>query len=151
MSAENKALVRRWIKEIWSKGSFGAIEEIVAPNYESHGPTTLMPEAGREGLKEQVSAYRTAFPDLTLTIDDIMADGNNVIARWTARGAHKGTLLGSIRPTGKEVTTTGISIIRITSGKIAEHWVHWDALGMMQQLDIALPIGQVQPAASAKR
>jgi predicted ester cyclase len=83
-------------------------------------------------------------------VDRLVADGNNVIARWTARGTHKGTLLGSIPPSGKEVTTTGISIIRVTSGKVAEHWVHWDALGMMEQIGMALPLGQPSRTAAAR-
>ena len=70
MSAENKALVRRCFKEIWSKGKLAVIDQIVAPNYTNHDPAGPMPEPGREGLKKHVTAYRIAFPDLTLTIDD---------------------------------------------------------------------------------
>jgi predicted ester cyclase len=72
-----------------------------------------------------VNSYRTAFPDVTLIIDDILAEGNKVTVRWTARGTHKGELM-RIPPTGKEVTLTGISVVRIAGGKVAEHWVTWD-------------------------
>jgi len=70
MSAENKTLVRRWFKDIWSKGNFAVADQIVAPNYANHGPAGPMPESGLEGLKKHVTTYRTAFPDLTLTVDD---------------------------------------------------------------------------------
>jgi steroid delta-isomerase-like uncharacterized protein len=100
-----------------------------------------MPEAGLAGFKKHVTTYRTAFPDLAMAVDEILADGNKVTVRWTARGTHKGTLLG-IQPTGKEITTTGISLIRIAAGKVAEHWVTWDTLGMMQQLGAVPLVGQ---------
>jgi len=95
-----------------------------------------MPGTGRDGLRQHIIAFRSAFPDLTITVDDLLAEDNKVTARWTARGTHKGTLLG-ILPTGKEVTTEGISVIRIANGKIAESWVTWDTLGLMQQLGVA--------------
>ena len=151
MSAENKALVRRWFKEIWSKGNLAVADEIVASNYANHDSAGPMPESGLEGLKKHVTTYRTAFPDLTLTVDDMLADGNKVTVRWTARGAHKGTLM-AISPTGKEITTTGISVIRIAGGKVAEQWVTWDTLGMMQQLGAVAPLGQAtEQTASARR
>jgi len=139
MSAENKALVRRCFKEIWSKGNVDLIDQLVAANYTNHDPAGPMPGNGRDGLKQHVTAYRTAFPDLTFTVDDIVAEDNKVTARWTARGTHSGTLLG-IAPTGKEITTEGISVLRVANGKIAENWVNWDALGLMQQLGLAGPL-----------
>ena len=151
MSAENKALVRRWMRDVWSKGKLALADEIVASNYANHDPAGPMPESGLEGFKKHVTTYRTAFPDLTLTIDDMLADGNKVTVRWTARGTHKGILMG-ISPTGKEITTTGISVIRIAGGKVAEHWVTWDSLGMMQQLGAVPPLGQAtEQTASARR
>jgi steroid delta-isomerase-like uncharacterized protein len=139
MSAENKALVRRCFKEIWSKGNLDLIDQLVAPNYANHDPAGPMPGVGRDGLKKHVSAYRTAFPDLTITVDDILAEDNKVTARWTARGTQKGPLL-DIEPTGKQVTTEGISVIRIANGMIAESWVTWDMLGLMQQLGVSEPL-----------
>ena len=151
MSAENKTLVRRWFKDIWSKGNLAVADQIVATNYANHDPAAPMPESGLEGLKKHVTTYRTAFPDLTLTIDDILAEGNKVTVRWTARGTHKGALMG-IAPTGKQVTLTGISVIRTTGGKVAEQWVTWDTLGMMQQLGAVPPVGQAtEQIASARR
>ena len=145
MSAENKAAVRRLIKEVWNKGKLDAADELVAANYTAHDPTTPMPAPGREGMKMLATMYRTAFPDLQLTIDDIAAEGNKVTIRWTARGTHKAELMG-IAATGKKVSVTGISIIRIANGKIAEEWLNWDALGMMQQLGAVAQVGQARAA-----
>jgi steroid delta-isomerase-like uncharacterized protein len=145
MSAENKALTRRWFKEIWSKGNLTAVDEIVAPDYSNYDPAGPMPESGREGLKKHVTAYRAALPDLTFTVEDIMADANKVIVRWTARGTQKGPLLG-IPPTGKETTVSGTSVIRIARGKVAEQWVIWDTLGMMQQLGVISPLSHTASA-----
>jgi steroid delta-isomerase-like uncharacterized protein len=151
VSAENKTLVRRWFKEVWSKGNLAVADQIVAANYANHDPASPMPEPGREGLKKHVTTYRTALPDLTITVDEALAEGNKVTVRWTARGTHKATLMG-IAPTGKQVTLTGISVIRISGGKVAEHWVTWDTLGMMQQLGAVPPLGQAtEQAASATR
>jgi steroid delta-isomerase-like uncharacterized protein len=136
MSAENKAVVRRCFKEIWSKGNIDLIDQLVAPNYAHHDSAGPMPGAGRDGFKQHVTAYRTAFPDLTFTVDDILAEDNKVTARWTARGTHIGTLLG-MAPTGKQVTTEGISVLRIANGKLAESWVTWDTWGLMKQIGVA--------------
>jgi steroid delta-isomerase-like uncharacterized protein len=151
MSAENKTLVRRLFKEVWSKGNFAVADQIVAPNYANHDPAGPMPESGREGLKKHVTAYRAALPDLAFTIDDVLAEGNKVTVRWTSRATHKGVLMG-IAPTGKLITVTGISVVRITAGKVAEAWVTWDTLGMLQQLGAVPPLGQAPDlAASATR
>ena len=143
MSAENKAIVRRLIKEVWNKGNLGVVDEIVATNYANHDPAGPMPEAGREGLKNHVTAYRTGLPDLQLAIDDIMAEGNKVIVRWTSRGTHKGVLLG-VAPTGKQTMVEGISIIRLANSKVAEAWVTWDTLGMLRQLGVGPQLAQAK-------
>ncbi len=133
MSAENKALVRRALEEIWNKGNLAVVDELTAANHVAHDPAN--PNAGRgpQAEKQLVTMYRTALPDLHMTIDEMLADGDKVVTRWTARGTHKGDLMG-IAPTGKQVTITGISIDRIEGGKAAESWTNWDTLGMMQQL-----------------
>ena len=148
MSAENKTLVRRLIKEVWSKGNFAVADQIVAPNYANHDTANPMPEPGREGLKKRVTAYRTAFPDVTFTIDDILAEGNKVTVRSTVRGTHKGVLMG-FAPTGKQVTVAVITVVRIAGGKVAESWVSFDTLGMLQQLGAIPPLGQATEQASS--
>jgi steroid delta-isomerase-like uncharacterized protein len=88
---------------------------------------------GYEAYREEISAYRAAFPDLRYTVEDQLAEGDLVASRWTVRGTHRGELMG-IAPTGKEIGLTGITIQRFANGKIAEEWWNWDTLGLMQQL-----------------
>ncbi len=146
MSAENKALVRRLTKEIWSKGNLNLADQIVSTNYVYHDPA-LAHEPGLEGFKQHVTRVRAAFPDIQFTIDDIIAEGDRVVSRWTARGTHRGDFLG-VSGTGKPVTVTGTSTSRISRGKIVEHWSNWDALGLMQQLGVVATLGQAKAQAA---
>ncbi|HUI76061.1 MAG TPA: ester cyclase [Candidatus Acidoferrum sp.] len=136
MSELNKNVVRRTIEELWNKGDASLADQLLAPNYTHHDSAT--PDVGRgpESEKKRLAIYRTAFPDLRLTIEDLIAEGDLVMARWSARGTHRGELNG-IAPTGKQFHITGVSIARISNGKMAEGWVNWDALGLMQQLGVA--------------
>ncbi len=132
VSEQNKAAVRRYIEEAWNRGKLAMVDEVLAPNYASHDPGN--PEyTGREGVKQLITLYRNAFPDLHWSIEDQIAEGDKVVTRWTARGTHKGDLRG-IPSTGKQVTVTGTTCSRFAGGKVAESWVNWDTLGLMQQL-----------------
>jgi steroid delta-isomerase-like uncharacterized protein len=134
---ENKALVRRFDEEVWGKGNLAVADELLATNFVLHAPPPeVAPDL--EGYKQWVSTARTAFPDLQTTIEDMIAEGDKVVTRWTVRGTHKGEIMG-IAPTGKQVTMTGISIDRIEGGKIVEEWNEMDMLGMMQQLGAVPP------------
>lgn len=139
MSAEElKAISRREI-EAFNTGNLAILDEIAADDYVSYDPSLPEPIRGKEAYKQVVAGYRAAFPDLQLTIDQQVAEGDTVATRWTARGTHEGELMG-IAPTGKQATVTGISLVRIADGKIVEDWTNWDALGLMQQLGaIAVP------------
>jgi steroid delta-isomerase-like uncharacterized protein len=142
MSAEeNRVIVQRWIEEIWNKGNLAVADEIVAANYANYDPVGPMLEPGRSGFKKLVALYRTAFPDLQFTIEDIVAEGNKVVIRWKARGTHRADPMG-IPATGREATTVGISINRIFNGEIVEHRTNWDVLGLMQQLGVMRPLAQ---------
>lgn len=140
MSAEeNKAIHRRAFEEIWNQGNLDVVDEIFATDFVFHDPVS--PEVrGPKGFKQFVTIYRAAFPDIHFTIEDQIAEGDKVVARWTTLGTHQGELKG-IPPTLKQVVVTGISILRITSGKIEEEWVNWDTLGMLQQLGVIPLIG----------
>jgi steroid delta-isomerase-like uncharacterized protein len=129
----NCALVSRFVDEIFNAGNFDAVDEIVAPNYVHHDPTTQEFGSGMEGLKRLIGYYRDAFPDIEITLDDQFAAGDRVVDRWTGRGTHHGELMG-IPATGRPVTATGISIHRIADGRIAETWNQYDAAGMLRQL-----------------
>ncbi|HXN97156.1 MAG TPA: ester cyclase [Candidatus Acidoferrales bacterium] len=135
MSEHNKAIVRRLFTELWNNGNLLVADELFAPNYAHYDPST--PDFGRgpDSEKKRAALYRTAFPDLHLTIEDVIAEGETVMTRWSCRGTHKGDLNG-IAPTGKHITITGLTVARVSNGKIVEGYVNWDALGLMQQLGV---------------
>jgi steroid delta-isomerase-like uncharacterized protein len=146
MSDANKNVVRRLFEEVWNKGNLPVADELFAENYSHHDSST--PEFGRgpASEKKRANLYRTAFPDVRLTVEDIIAEGETVTARWSCKGTHKGDLSG-IAPTGKQFTISGISIASFTNGKMVEGWVNWDALGLMQQLGVVAEVGKAKAAA----
>jgi steroid delta-isomerase-like uncharacterized protein len=126
VSAEerNKALVRKFFEEAWGKGNVAAVDEFMSAEYVEHPrPSTLSP--GAEGLKQLIAAYRTAFPDLKTMLDDIFAEGDRVAFRWNVSGTHLGDWLG-IPPTGNHVAANGITVFRISDGKVVESWTSID-------------------------
>jgi steroid delta-isomerase-like uncharacterized protein len=133
MSTEaNKALIRRHFTAIWNQHQLDVADELVAPDYHSHFPVPGQ-SPGIAGFKYAVQSLHTGFPDLMIVVDDLIAEGDKVVARLTARGTHQGAFRG-IPPTGRAVMWTGIRIFRIAEGKIAEHWANWDDLSLLQQL-----------------
>jgi steroid delta-isomerase-like uncharacterized protein len=146
MSEHNKAIVRRLFAELWNTGNLSVADEIFTPNYSHHDPSS--PDFGRgpDSEKRRASLYRNAFPDIHLTIEDVIAEGETVMTRWSCRGTHKGELNG-IAPTGKQFTISGVTVARVSNGKIAEGYVNWDALGMMQQLGVVPQLDRVMVAA----
>ena len=131
MSTEdNKALVRRFYGE--SVHNPALLDELLAPTYVLHLPGSP-PIAGIEPAKQLMVAYTSGFPDLQLTTEDLVAEGDKVAIRNTWRGTHEGVFQG-IPSTGKHVTFTGTDIFRCVGGKIAEQWADLDALGLMHQL-----------------
>ena len=136
MSDQNKALARRNVEEIWNQGNLSVIDELVAPNATFHDPSVPGGKfTGPEGVRQFVQIYRGAFPDVRLTIEDLIAEGDKVVSRWTAIGTHKGELMG-IAPTGKPTTVTGCDIAQYQNGKLVEAWAGYDMLGMLQQLGV---------------
>jgi steroid delta-isomerase-like uncharacterized protein/deazaflavin-dependent oxidoreductase (nitroreductase family) len=138
MSTEdNKAHVRRFYQEgVHNPALF---DELLAPTYVLHLPGSP-PIAGIEQAKQLMVAYTSGFPDLQLTTEDMVAEGDKVAIRNTWRGTHQGAFQG-LPPTGKYVTFTGTDIFRFAGGKIAEQWADLDALGLMQQLGAIPAIG----------
>jgi steroid delta-isomerase-like uncharacterized protein len=142
VSAEqNQARIRKMIVAI-NAGKLDEADALMASDYIYRSPG--MPEMrGPEGFKQLVSMFRTAFPDLNMVIDDMLADGDKVAFRWTGTGTHQGDLMG-IPPTGKRVTTTGLVISRFAGDKVVEDYEIIDTLGMMQQLGIVPAPEQAQ-------
>lgn len=134
MSEENKAIARRLVEEAFVGGNLDLVDELVTPTYTPHDPASPpgLPD-GPEGVKLLIQGYRSAFPDLRISIDTQIAEGDYVTTRWTATGTHQGELMG-VAPTGKQATVTGITIDRIENGQVAESWDNWDTFGLLQQL-----------------
>jgi len=147
VSEENKALVRREEEELFSGGNLDAAEEIYAADYVGHDPSNPEDVRGLQAAKQAASDYRQAFPDLQVSVEDLIAEGDRVAARLRFRGTHLGELDG-IAPTGRRVDCTGIVISRIEEGKIAEDWANFDDLGMMQQLRV-IPEPEQRPTTTS--
>ena len=147
---ENKAVVRRYVEE-FNKGKeagMAALEELYAPDYVWHSPSPgVFPDLDRAGMKQFGRAGFTAFPDWHYTLEDLIAEGDKVVQRFTFRGTHQGEWMG-VPATGKVVTFTGIYISRFAGGKGVEHWWNRDDLGLVQQLG-AIP--QMQPSSKPRR
>ncbi|MDX6397487.1 MAG: hypothetical protein QOJ43_895 [Gaiellaceae bacterium] len=133
MSAENKALARRFFLEAFNDGNLSVIDELAAPEIVNHDSAMPGPMVGIDAVKAAVAGYRTGFPDLQITIDEQVAEGDRVVTRWSARGTHGGDLMG-MPATGKQATVTGMTIDRLENGRIVETRTNWDTLGMLQQL-----------------
>lgn len=134
MSAEqNKALARRVLEEMFNKGNLDVADELLAPDYVDHDPAMPEDVYGPEGFKQYVGAYRSAFSDLHVQIEDQIAEGDKVVTRWTGTGTHDGELAG-IAPTGNRLTLPGMEIVRISGGKLVEGWEGYDSMNMMRQL-----------------
>ncbi len=136
VSSENEALVRRYVEEVYDQRRLDVDDEIFAPDFTLHDPDLPGGARGPEGMKRVVETFVGAFPDLQVSLDDEFSSGDKVVTRWTSMGTHQGELMG-IAPTGNRVEVTAVGIWRVAEGKIAEVWVVFDALGMMQQLGVA--------------
>jgi steroid delta-isomerase-like uncharacterized protein len=131
---ENSALIRRWFEEVWNQARLESVDELAAPDVIATGQLEHgRPIQGTEHFKNFARGIRSAFPDISIIVEDTIAQGDKVVARWTARMTHKGQFLG-MEPTQKKVTVSGISVQRISNGKIVEAWDSWDQLALLVQL-----------------
>jgi steroid delta-isomerase-like uncharacterized protein len=133
---KNKVVARRFGEEVWGRGDLQAAEDVLAEAFIEHNPAPGQ-GPGREGHTRVLKVWRASFPDLTITVDDMLADGDRVALRWTAHATHRGELMG-MPATGRQVTLTGIDILRIVDGRIVERWGEFNSAEMLQQLG-ALP------------
>ncbi len=141
MSAEeNKALVRRFI-DAANQNDLAVFDQLFAPDFVPRD--TVMPiPPGPDGVRQLFAAVRAAFPDFQETLDDLVAEGDKVVGRWTVRATHQGEFAG-IGPTGKSVTWKGMFILRVVDGQFVEVWQVHDQLGLLQQLGVRItPPGQ---------
>jgi steroid delta-isomerase-like uncharacterized protein len=138
MSAQNKAIVRR-LYDAFNAGDTDAFDEVVSPDFVNHSAPPDVPPT-REGWKQVVSMFLTAFPGMQLQIEDEIAEGDLVTTRFTGRGTHQAELMG-IPATGKEVHVTGIFIAQIQGEKMVARWEELDMMGLMVQLGVVTPPG----------
>jgi steroid delta-isomerase-like uncharacterized protein len=131
-TGENKAVVRRFFEELLSTDNLALADEILSPDFRFYFAGSPDP-MDLKRYKDFLAARRAAFPDRRFAVEDMIAEGDKVSARFTMRGTHNGELRG-IAPSGREVTMSGIDIIRLKEGKMVEDKVEVDQLGMMQQL-----------------
>jgi steroid delta-isomerase-like uncharacterized protein len=134
---ENKALIQRWFDEVWNQGNSQVIDELLADEGVIHGlaDATGQPVRGLEAFHEFHNQFRGAFPDIYVSVDDIIAEGDRVVARCSVRGKHTGEHLG-IAATNAPIEFGGIAIVRIKDGKIIEAWNQFDFLEMNKQLGV---------------
>jgi steroid delta-isomerase-like uncharacterized protein len=132
MSEENKALVLRIVDEAWNQGKLEVIGEAFAPDYQEHNPRPGQ-ELGIEGYKAGVSMMRAAFPDLTLDVHDLIAEGDRIALLYTLRGTHGGDLMG-IPASGQRVSSEGMVFARFRDGKVIERWGVQDMMTLLQQI-----------------
>jgi steroid delta-isomerase-like uncharacterized protein len=138
---ENKALIQRYFDEAWNQGQLSVLDEIMAADYINHNPAVPGLPPGPEGVKPIMAGFRQAFPDLHFTLDEMLAEEDKVVTRWTLRGSHQGEFMG-IPATGKSISVMGIQIERILGSQIVEHWRQSDDLGLLQQLGAMPASGQ---------
>lgn len=131
MSADaNKNLVRRFFAEVWNEGNEAAIDAYLAEDTTGNDPDF---GTGRDAFRDQWARWRAAFPDLRFAVEDVVAEGDKVVSRWTLTGTHRGEFMG-IPATGRRVEVTGMSLDLIRDGRIVSGFDSWDALGLRQQL-----------------
>jgi predicted ester cyclase len=135
MSAgENKAQVRRLLEEGFSQGNTEVVDDVLNPDFVCYDPNSESGEVrGSETIKGEIEYFRNAVPDLTYTIEDQIAEGDQVVTRYIASGTHQGEFFG-VAPTGEQITMSGIMIDRFEGGKMVEEWPEYDLLGVMGQL-----------------
>ena len=130
---DNKQIVMRFIEQCWNEGNTNMVGENLAENVRIHDPVFPSLTSGANNMRTHIETTRRAFPDIKFHIDDTIAERNEVVIHWTARGTHKGDFLG-MHPTNRKATVTGTSIYRLENGKIVEQWAHWNLMTMMEQL-----------------
>jgi len=136
---ENKALVRRWIEEGFNRQNLAVVDELIAEQFSVNGQTI-----GRDGLRMSMSRYLMGFPDLRVTIDDILAEGSKVGVWYTAEGTHRGEFEG-IPATGKRVKWSGFDLLTVEHGKITQARFISDFFGLMTQLGAQPQSPEVAP------
>jgi steroid delta-isomerase-like uncharacterized protein len=132
---ENKQVVQRFVEECWNRGNLNKASELLEDQVRFHDPVFPNLNPGIQNIKNHIEGCRIAFPDLKFTIEDTIAERNEVVLHWQAQGTHKGQFLG-MQPTNRKITVDGTSIYRLEGSKIAESHANWNLATMMAQLGV---------------
>jgi steroid delta-isomerase-like uncharacterized protein len=135
VSEVNKAIVRRFVDEVVNRGDLGAVDELVAPNFLEHDALIPGAQAGRESAKRQYALLHAGFPDLKVTVEDYVAEGERVALRSVWRGTHRGEFLG-VAPTGRTIALENLELLRLQRGQIIEHWGLMDGSTLLTLLGV---------------
>jgi steroid delta-isomerase-like uncharacterized protein len=147
MSEENRAVVLRYVEEVWNDHDLDAMDDLIAPGYVNHAAST---DDYRHGGATRIWEWiLSVFPDHRFDVEEVAADGETVAVRGTMTGTHEGELMG-IAPTGKRVAAQQSHWFRVADGKLAEHWAVRDDLSMLQQLGVIPEPGQPGEAGSTR-
>ena len=136
---QNKALMRNYIEEAWNKGSLDFIDKNFSSDFVALGTFPGQP-TNRDSVKSVISTIRNAIPDLHITIEDMLAEGDKVASRWVTKGTHKGDLMGA-KPTGNKISVSETTVVRVKDGKVVEGWANRDDLGFLQQIGLIPRLG----------
>ena len=143
MSQDNAAIGRSWFEQVWNQRNLNAADQLAAADCRAYGHAPNDQPIGIPQFKEFAHSVLAAFPDIKVSVEETVSEGDRSVIRWRAEMTHAGEFAG-VAPTGKKVTVRGISVMRFDGGKIAEAWDHWDQLGLLTQ------IGAVPPADLAR-
>jgi steroid delta-isomerase-like uncharacterized protein len=133
---ENKAIAERFINEVISDNNWDKAGEVLSDDLVMYHPSAPGGSiSGLENVKGMLMGFRAGFPDLAISIEDEIAEGDKVVIQWRGRGTHTGDLFG-MPPTGRSVNVGAVSIFRIADGKIVEDHISEDTMGMMKQLGV---------------
>ena len=133
-AVENKAVIASFVEEVINQGRLERVDDLVAVDFVELDPLPGQ-QQGREGLKQVISAFRAAFPDLHWVIEEMVGEGDKIFSRFTWQGTHRGEFFG-VLATGKQVTVKGMVVDRLVAGKMAESRIQMDGLSMMRQLGV---------------
>jgi steroid delta-isomerase-like uncharacterized protein len=136
MSDANKSIARSFMEDCWNRGDMKAMDSVVAKECRYHDPVFPSFTSGLDSLKRHIESTRAGFPDLHFALDDVIAERDEVVIHWTARGTHRAPFLG-MSPTNRSAAVTGTTIFKIARGKIQEQWSDWNLLSLLDQLGLA--------------
>jgi len=149
MFEENKQICRRLFEEAWNKGVLRVVDEIVSADCRFHDPAFPALEPGADSYKRHIRMCREAFPDLNCSVDDIIAERNEVVTHWTVRGTQRGTFLGA-DATNRAAVVSGTSIHRIEAGRIVELWADWNQQSLREQLGLGMTEAEANKAVARR-